>query len=171
MKLKNFILLFVLLHPIILFAQNEKKIELNCAYGYYESICIGAKYIYKPEIKFGLLIGNNFRLLNNEKYYTVTLECNTAIFKQKKGTKKNYKWFLTSKIIYWDMEDKYYRFNVLSFSPAITRNISINKNLYLSIDIGPLINIVLESHRKTFKEVGWPYHVMPNLKFQIAYKI
>ena len=69
------------------------------------------------------------------------------------------------------MENEYYRFNVLSIAPAITRNISVNKKIYLSLDIGPLFNIVLESYRKTFKEIGWPYHVMPNFKFQIAYKI
>ncbi|MCK4664726.1 MAG: hypothetical protein KAT68_17785 [Bacteroidales bacterium] len=171
MKFKIFILLIILLKPLILFAQNERGLELNCGYGYYESFSVGAKYTYKPEIKFGFLIGTNFNLLNNEKYYSATLENNIAILKQRKDLNENYKWYWTNKIVYWDMENEYYRFNVLSIAPAITRNIYVSEKIYLSLDIGPLFTIVLESYRKTFKEIGWPYHVMPNFKFQIAYKI
>ena len=150
---------------------QENKLELNLAYGYYESFSIGAKYNYSPEIKFGLLLGSNFALLNQENYFSATFENNIAIFKNKKDINDQYKWFFTNKIIYWDLENEYYRFNVLSLEPAITRNLYINNKIYLSFDIGPIFAIVLESYRKTFREIGWPYKVMPNFKIQFAYKI
>lgn len=171
MKVKYFFVIFLLCLQLISFAQKESKFELNCAYGYYESFSIGAKYYSKPELKFGLLFGTNFSLVNNEKYYSATFENNIALFKKHKDLNDNYKWYWTNKLVYWDLENEYYRFNVLSISPAITRNIYLNNKIYLSLDIGPLFTIVLESYRKNFKEIGWPYHLMYNFKFQIAYKI
>jgi len=167
----GFLIFIVCLFSLTLLAQNENNIELNCAYGYYESFSIGVKYTKNPELKFGILIGTNFHLLNNEMYYSASFENNIAVFKNKIDSNDNYKWFWTNKIIYWDMENEYYRYNVLSLAPALTRNIYFNNNIYLSLDIGPLFTIVLESYRKTFKEIGWPYHVMPNFKIQLAYKL
>jgi hypothetical protein len=171
MKIKFIITAFLLFCQTILFAQEGSSFEAVCAYGHYESVSIGAKYTVKPEIKFGLLLGYNFNLLNNEKYFSATFENNLGLFTNRKDLNDNYKWYWTNKFIYWDLENEYYRFNVLSISPAITRNIYLNNKIYLSLDIGPLFTIVLESYRKTFKEIGWPYHVMYNFKFQLAYKL
>lgn len=165
--------LIIIIAPIILsanlFAQNDNKPGLSFGYGYYETFTIGVNYYLKPEHKIGIGAGSSF-MINNEMYYSVYIEDNIAVFRFKKSNTNNYKWFLTNKILYWDMKDSFYRWNVLSLSPAITRSFTINNNINLTADLGPLFTIVLESYRKTYEALGWPYHVMPNVRLLFNYR-
>jgi hypothetical protein len=151
-----------------LYAQKDGKLEFNFGYGYYEAFTIGLCYNLKPEHKIGIAAGTTF-MIKNEMYHSVILEDHIALFRSKKDNNNNYKWFLTNKILYWDMEDKYYRWNVLSLSPAISRRFSVNRKMYFSLDMGPLFTIVLESYRKTYEGLGWPYHAMPNTRILLNY--
>jgi hypothetical protein len=152
-----------------LFPQSERTLQGTLGYGYYETITLGLNMYLKPEHKFGISAGSSF-MINNTMYYNIMIEDNIAIFKSKKNKLNNYKWFLTNKILYWDMEDAYYRWNVLSLSPAITRSFSVNSKVDLNIDFGPLFTIILESYRKTYEGFGWPYHYLPNLRILLNYK-
>lgn len=150
-------------------AQKPGSLGLSFGYGYYETFTLAFSYYLNPEHKIGISAGSSF-MINNEMYYSVSMEENRALFRSRKDGSGNYKWFLTGKILYWDMEDKFYRWNVLSLSPALTRSFSINNHLNLTTDFGPVFNIVLESYRKTYEGLGWPYHVMPNLRLLINYR-
>jgi len=169
MNKKIFNTVTFLILSIGLFAQKENNLACSLGYGYYETFTLGFSYYLNPEHKIGFAAGSSF-IFNNEMYYSVTLVDDIALFRSKKDNYKNYKWFLTNKILYWDMEDNYYRWNVLSLSPALTRNFSINRRINLTVDFGPLFNIVLESYRKTYEALGWPYHVMPNARLLINYR-
>jgi hypothetical protein len=168
----NKILITIIVLTVIFLNSSAQKPDgfgMSLGYGYYETFTLGFSYYLNPEHKIGISAGSSF-MINNEMYYCVSLEDNRAIFRSKKDGSGNYKWFLTGKILYWDMEDKFYRWNVLSLSPALTRSFSIYDHLNLSADIGPLFTIVLESYRKTYEGLGWPYHVMPNFRLLINYR-
>jgi hypothetical protein len=153
-----------------LFSQRAYTSEFSLGYGYYETFTLGFSYYLNPVHKIGIAAGSSF-MINNEMYYSVSLSDNIALFRTKKDKFQNYKWFLTGKVLYWDMKDKFYRWNVLSLSPALTRSIPINSNLNLALDIGPVFNIVLESYRRTYEGLGWPYHIMPNMRILINYRL
>jgi hypothetical protein len=162
------ILIFTLLSQS-LFSQKDHTLVCNVGYGYYETFTLGLKYYLNPEHNIGIAAGSSF-MINNEMYYSVMFEDNIALFRSDRDNFNNYKWFLTGKLLYWDMEDKYYRWNVLSLSPALTRRFRINERISLTADLGPLFNIVLESYRKTYEALGWPYHVMPNIRVLVNYR-
>jgi hypothetical protein len=153
-----------------LFSQRAHTSEFGLGYGYYETFNLGFSYYLNPVHKIGISAGSSF-MINNEMYYCVGFSDNIALFRTKKDKLQNYRWFLTSKLLYWDMKDKFYRWNVLSLSPALTRSVAINERMNLTMDIGPVFNIVLESYRRTYEALGWPYHVMPNLRILINYRL
>jgi hypothetical protein len=153
-----------------LFSQKAQRSEFSLGYGYYETFTLGFSYYLTPAHKIGLAGGSSF-MINNEMYYTFSISDNIALLRTKKDKFQNYRWFLTSKVLYWDMKDKFYRWNVLSLSPALTRSITVNERLNITMDIGPVFNIVLESYRRTYEALGWPYHVMPNMRILINYKL
>lgn len=149
--------------------KNPKSIEFSLGYGFYEAINAGIKYNFNNQDKIGISFGMDNYIINREKYYSIIFEYDCAILKRKKTNNQNYKWFWNNKLIYWHLEDDYYKWNVISICLSLNRNIYINDKIFISIDAGPIFNIVLRNIRKTFDEVGWPYHVMPNFRLLLNY--
>lgn len=170
MKKKLTFLLALILFSSGIRAQWRSNPEFRLGYGYYESFNFGLSLELRSDNRIGFGAGTNY-MINNIRYYSVFIEDNLAIFRTRRYNFIEYKWFLTGKISYWDREDTQYRFNVLSLSPALTRCIPINSKLNLTIDAGPVFNIVLESYRKTYLALGWPYHIMPNVRVLLNFKL
>jgi len=163
-------LLTVLFLGFIVLKAQSNKLDLFTGYGYYENVLLGFKYEYKTGLNLGISVGSSLSLMNQDNY-SLTLENNVAIAQSKLDEFNRFKWFLTGKIMYWKYEDEYYLYKVLTLSPAVTRNFVFNNRLYISIDFGPLFTIVLHNKRKTFEEVGWPYHVMPNIRVLLNFDL
>ena len=168
-NMKILLYIVIILFSINLgFAQVLKNKQIYFGYGFYEAINIGMKHIIDQHNIIGLSIGSNFHLLNNEKYYAIELEYDRSIFN---NNNKINNWFFINKIIYWNLEDKYYLWKVLSWSPCLGKYIYFTDKIGSLIDIGPLFNLVLYNKRKTFEEVGWPYKIMPNFRIELFYNI
>jgi len=69
------------------------------------------------------------------------------------------------------LDDDYYTFNSLAWSATIEKNFQLTQKIQLSLDAGALINLVLTNERKTYEEVGWPYHTRPSFSFSVCYLI
>ena len=165
----------IFLIPFIFFsaaisAQWRANPEFRIGYGYYETFNLGLSLELRSDNRIGFGAGTNY-MVNNEMYYSVFLEDNLAVFRSRKYNFIEYKWYLTGKIIYWMLEDDQYRVNVLALSPALTRCIPLNSKLNLTVDAGPVFNIVLDSYRKTNLAPGSPLLIMPNIRLLLNYRL
>jgi len=148
--------------------QKFSKLDLLGGYGYYEGFNIGAEY-FQDSNKKSIIIGLGYGQFNNlkQKYIAITTGYNLSILRNQKNCINNYKWWLSNKIVLWQLEDDYYLWKAFSIIPAVKRNFILCNKIRISMDLGPSINIVLCNKRKTYKEVGWPYHVMPNCRIML----
>jgi hypothetical protein len=87
-----------------------------------------------------------------------------AIFRSHKNSADEFKWGFSQRMVAWQLTDEYYVWKGVSLIPALSRNFRWCKKVGISVDAGPSFTIVLYSKRKTFEEVGWPYHVMPDFR-------
>jgi hypothetical protein len=87
-----------------------------------------------------------------------------AILLSQKTGLSAYKWHIGCRAVFWQLDDPYYLWKAVSIIPSINRNLQILKKVKMNLDAGPAFNIVLSNKRKTFEQVGWPYHVMPELR-------
>ena len=161
----NILFLTLLTVNFVCRAQKFSRLDLIGGYGYYEGLNIGTEY-YRDSNKKSLILTIGYEQSNylDRKYYAITIGYNFSILRNQKDYFNNYKWWLSNRIVIWQLEDDYYLWKAFSIIPTIKRNFIILKKIRISMDLGPSINIVLYNKRKTFKEVGWPYHVMPNYR-------
>ena len=162
------VLLFLLIQPGT--SQTPSRVDLFLGYGYYEGINIGAEYFlksYTSSICFS--IGSNYLFESKKKYIAIIPTYNIAILRSRKNSEYFFKWHLNNKIVYWQLEDEFYKWKVISLIPSISRQYSISQKLSVSVDAGPSFNIVLYNKRKTFMEVGWPYHVLPDFRIRLIF--
>jgi hypothetical protein len=162
------IILFSLLFPGYANSQSKHHFDFFTGYGFYEGFSIGCKYNFKSnsqslDISFGT---SNFNF-SNKKHYTFCTEHNFAIMRQRKINDSEFRWYLTNKLIYWNLEDEYYIWKVISLIPSISRQFKITHYIKFLLDTGLAFNITLFSKRKTYTTIGWPYHVMPNARILI----
>jgi hypothetical protein len=151
-------------------AQNHSGFDYFVGYGYYEGVHFGAAYQFKSDTQsISLALGGFYRPEYDEKLYAVTASYNIAIFRKRTDSNNLFKWHLNNKFVFWQMEDEYYKWIVVSFIPSLCRQFSINQKLKISVDAGPALNLVLYNERKTYEEVGWPYHVYPNFSIRLIF--
>lgn len=134
----------------------------------YESINIGTSYNYKPNLSIALSAGSQFGIVKSTQYYVFSIEHDITIRKNKNELSN---WTIDQRFFFWYLEDKYYKFRVLSMEPAFGRIFKLNSKLNLKIDIGPVFMFVLYSKRKTFEEVGWPRYFNCNVNARFSYKL
>jgi hypothetical protein len=168
-KTVTFLIIFIFV-PAAISAQWRPNPECRIGYGYYETFNIGLSLELRSDNRIGFGAGTNY-LINNKMYYSVFIEDNMAVFRSRRYNYIEYKWYLTGKIIYWDLEDDQYRFNVLSLSPGITRCIPLNSKLKLTLDAGVVLNIVLDNYQKTNLTQGGPYPIMPNIRLLLNLRL
>jgi hypothetical protein len=146
-------------------AQDQSKFDFFAGYGFYEGLNIGSEYFF-PSQKQSLCFSIGYDNFTNkdQESISILLSHNLSIFRSHTNESGKYKWLLINKAVLWQLEDKYYIWRALSFIPSINRTFFFNKYFNLSLDAGPSFNIVLYNKRKTFYEVGWPYHVMPDFR-------
>jgi len=149
-------------------AQQESKFDYFIGYGFYEGYNIGGEYYFKSK-KQSVSLSVGYDKLLKQEYKSLILSYNLAIFKDRKNSSEEFKWYLDNKAVLWQLEDNYYLWRAISIIPSLSRKIILYKKLRMSFDIGPSFNIVLYNKRKTFEEVGWPYHVMPDFRILFIY--
>ena len=165
--MKYFVLIFVLILFIIHKgnSQHQRRFDFFTGYGLYEGINIGASYIFKTDTQsIGLSFGTCKIFNKQENYFSIITEYNISILRHRKNSDNKFIWYLTNKLVLWHLEDEYYIWRVISFVPSLNRYFYINKRHRISVDAGLSLNIVVYNYRKTFEEVGWPYHVLPNMR-------
>jgi hypothetical protein len=152
------------------FSQNESRFDFFIGYVYYEAFNIGGEYILNSNKQsYSLSIG--YDKLNRQENFALALGYNIAILRSFKTNSDTYKWYIDNKAVLWQMEDNYYIWRAISLIPSINRRFDIYRNIKMSFDIGPSFNIILYNKRKTFKEIGWPYHVTPDFRILFIYLI
>ena len=146
-------------------AQSPSKFDFFGGYGYYEGYNIGSGYYFDQRFhSMSLSIGYDRLKQNNQESFSLTLGYDFAIFRERTNNSENFKWHVSNRAVLWQLEDDFYLWRAVSLIPSISRRFNVYKSIDMSIDAGPSFNIVLYNKRKTFKEVGWPYHVMPNFR-------
>ncbi len=151
------------------YAQNPSNFDFFLGYGFYEGYNIGCEYNFKSDIHSISLSTGYERSLNKvEESFSLTFGYDHAILKNRLNTMKQFKWRLSSRFILWQLEDPYYLWRAISLIPSIDRRFMLSEKITLSVDFGPSFNIVLQNKRKTFEEVGWPYHIMPNCRILLV---
>jgi hypothetical protein len=146
-------------------AQSPSKFDFFAGYGYYEGYNIGSEYYFDQRFhSISLSIGYDRLKRNNQESFSLTLGYNFAILRDHRNKSENFKWNVSNRAVLWQLEDDFYLWRAVSLIPSISRRFNVYKSIDMSIDAGPSFNIVLYNDRKTFKEVGWPYHVMPNAR-------
>lgn len=146
-------------------AQPHSRFDFFLGYGFYEGCTAGSSCISKSgKQSVSASFGYDKFLRPDEETRSISLAWNVSIFRKQVNSTGAFKWYLQNKLIYWQLEDPYYKWKVLSVNPAVSRQFHIYKKMQASVDAGPSINFVLYNHRKTDREVGWPYHVLPNVR-------
>ncbi len=153
-------------------AQKNVSFETFAGYGFFESIYTGLSTEYsnshmKSALSFGYCPINT----EDQIYYSIMFEQMIAIFRHKTYNNDFHKWYASSKLIYWHLIDNYYNWDVFTISPCVYRYVYFSNRWKIGLYGGIAFNIVLHNERKTFKQVGWPYHVMPEYGFHLSYKI
>lgn len=157
---------FVIIHAG---AQPSSSFKLTGGYGFYEGYSVGTLYSFKNQKSgIGLSAGID-RFWNNQLYYAFTAEHNLSVFRSAVNIDQSYKWFLCTKAVFWNYHDAYYTWRVVSAVPSLGRHIILSSKLKMAVDAGIAINFVVYNKRKTFEEVGWPYHVLPNMRILFIY--
>lgn len=158
---------------IFLFAQfvkGQSKIDFLGGYGFYEGLHLGAAIQLKKGQSLSSTFGIERWTNKNEKYYSLGLAYDFPILRTRKNSFDEFKWFLSNEGVFWMLEDDYYTWKCFSIIPSLEKKILIHEKWRMSFALGPSINFVLYNKRKTFTEVGWPYHVMPNFKIAFNFK-
>jgi hypothetical protein len=151
-------------------SQTQTRFDYYMGYGFYDGIHVGAEYFFKSKTQsVSLSVGGYFESSNNLRYYALTPSYNIAVFRKRKDKNELFKWHLNNKFVIWQQDDDVYRWRVISFIPTLNRQFILYDKCRLSIDAGPSLNVVLDSKRKTFEEVGWPYHVYPNFSIRLIF--
>jgi hypothetical protein len=151
-------------------AQSMSRFDFFVGYGFYEGLNFGSEYFfksYKNSASFSIGFDNFSK--KNQESFSLGLAYNFAIFTDHVNAINDFKWHINNEIIAWKLEDGYYLWKVISIIPSVNRKFILTKNLKISFDMGPSFNIVLYNKRKTFNEIGWPYHVMPNYKVLLIF--
>jgi hypothetical protein len=166
----RFILLIIIIFQFgeIVNCQKTSNFSFFLGYGYFEGYNIGSEYYFNSE-KQSISLSFGYDRLMNQENIAMTFCYNYAIFGSFKNDLNELKWHLNNKIVLWQLEDEYYLWRAVSLIPAVNRRFSLSGNLKMSFDFGPAFNIVLYNKRKTYKEVGWPYHVMPDFRILFIY--
>jgi len=151
-------------------AQNLSRFDYFFGYGFYEGLNIGSEYFFKSyKQSISTSIGYDKFIDKKQESFALTIGYNFAIFRKHKNDSNAYKWHINNNVVLWQLEDDYYIWKAISLIPSINRKFILCRNLSLSFDIGPSFNIVLYNKRKTYKEVGWPYHVMPDFRILLIF--
>ncbi|MBI5217425.1 MAG: hypothetical protein HY958_00650 [Bacteroidia bacterium] len=161
------LLAFVLIYSASL-AQIESGRQITAGAGLYESFSAGYRINLLSNIAIGFSAGSNFRLYNHEEYYM----CNAYfdwIFKKRKDPDNLSKWYVSGKIYNIVIDDPYYIWDFMAFSPCAGIYHNFTNKFGVSVDAGPVFNLVLYNERKTFDTVGWPYHVLGNVRVQVYF--
>lgn len=139
-------------------------------YGLFEGAYLEGSIPINKGLKIGTTIGFWKYSKSNGLYTSVSLYASTALTRNKdKNGKQN--WYASAKCFYWTLNDNYYKWDALAFEISVKRHFFLSNKLSIYIDAGPVVNLVLKSKRKTFEEVGWPYHVRPGASIGISYAL
>jgi hypothetical protein len=158
-----------LIYPETCFGQKPRH-KILLAAGYYEGLQIGYDRIAASG-KFRWQAGLGFEkyLVKDQSTWSASFNAGTPVFRKFQDSEGNHRWYVMGKLIFWQMTDPYYDWNALSVCPAICRDIHISGRHFLMADLGPSIQFVLHSKRKTKQEIGWPYAVLPNLRISYCF--
>jgi hypothetical protein len=143
--------------------------ELNAGYGFYDAFKIGAIYHFKQHMGAGGSIGLDNHFFRDEKYISVSTEFMLSIFRNIKTSNDNHRLRFHSRIYFWWLEDRFYKFGVIAYSPCFVYRFDICEKVNITFCAGPAINLVVYNYRKTFEEVGWPHYVQFNPGIQLNY--
>jgi hypothetical protein len=150
-------------------AQQVGKLEMNAGYGFYDAFKIGMAYHFKQHMGAGGSIGFDDHFLYDEKYISISIEWMLSIFRSLKTSNENHPCRLHNRIYIWWLEDRFYQFRAITYSPCIVYRFDVGKRVYISCSAGPAVNFVVYNFRKTFDEVGWPHYVQFNPGIQLNY--
>lgn len=149
---------------------QSSRFDFFFGYGYYEGFTIGSELHTKSgKQSFSLSAGYFHRFQKNEENYSLTLGYQHAILLKQNLETFGYKWHTGCRAVFWRLEDPFYLWKAVSIIPSVNMNFLVFKKIKLNLDAGPAFNIVLYNRRKTYDQVGWPYHVMPELKMIIIF--
>jgi hypothetical protein len=129
----------------------------------------GGIYHFNRHMGIGGSIGFDNHFLCNEKYISVSAEFMLSIFRNLTTSKDNNRCQLHNRIYFWWLEDHYYKFRVITYSPCFVYRIDLSERINITCSAGPAINFVVYNYRKTFDEVGWPHYVQFNPGIQFSY--
>ena len=155
---------------INIFAQ-QKNTVIFTGIGFYDALNLGVTHHFTKNVGISGSFGFDKNILNTEKYFTVNLEFISGIIRNFDASNGNIKLWLHNKVYYWNYDDRFYKFRVITYNPYISYRIYFISRLFLSLNAGPAINFVVYNHRKTFEEVGWPHYVQFNPGFRINYRL
>lgn len=144
---------------------QSKNWGFNVGIGKYELINAGVIYKLSPQNEINASVGYNFMLTNNKSYST-KIEYR-YLFKAKNVVFKNS--YIGAKTIYWELEDKYFNWEVCSGSVFLGKKIPINRKSGIAIDFGFITSLHLDHTRLNLEEVGWPRMFNYSLNFSYFY--
>lgn len=169
--MKNFLIIYVLFFYFLSgIAQHASRFDFFIGYGYYEGFTAGSEYFLKSnKHSISTSMGYDKFISNDQKNISFSLGYNFALFSKNKFDSASYKWHINNKAVLWQLEDEFYVWRAISLIPSINRKFKLYRKIFLSADVGPSFNIVLYNKRKTFKEIGWPYHIMPDFRILLIF--
>jgi hypothetical protein len=144
---------------------QPSRFDFFLGYGYYEGITAGSELFNKSGLQsLSLSVGYFRSFQKDEETFSATLGYQHAVFLKQHSGLSGYKWHLGCRAVFWRLEDPFYLWKAVSIIPSINRSFLIFDKVRLNLDAGPAFNIVLFNKRKTYEQVGWPYHVMPEIR-------
>ena len=164
MKSLNLIAFFLLLCTTGI-SQIQSEFDFFLGYGFYEGYNLGGEYNFNRGVNsVSLFTGFNRVKKNSQEYYSAGLGYDFAILRNRVNSPNQFKWSICNRAVFWQLEDNFYLWRAVSLVPSLRRRFALFNKVNFSFDFGPSFNIVLYNKRKTYKEVGWPYHMLPEFR-------
>jgi hypothetical protein len=165
---KYFLILFSLV-VIKSSGQYNRNIAIFTGFGFYESFHAGINFPFGKSAEFFVIGGFDNNFFHEGKYIVTGGGINISFLNKIKSVSGDSKWIIQNKILYWSLDDRYYRWKVLSYTPGVHYRMNLSGNFNIDLGFGPVINFVVYNLRKTFEEVGWPHYIQLNPSVQLIY--
>lgn len=150
-------IIFILFFAINSRSQSTNRFKLRTGYGYYEGFSIGATSDFKDTTRrFTWSVGSDRFYWDEKFHYAVTFGYESCLLKCFATHAELSRWRIMYDIMFWQIQDSYFRFTMLSFVPQLGRQFYFLKSFDFQAHFGAAFNGLLKGVQIRDGAIGTP---------------
>lgn len=152
-------------------AQTSNQSNLRTGYGLYEGFSIGAARGLKDSTKrLTWSVGSDRFYWKQNFHYAITLGYESLVLKRFNTHKELSRWRIMYDVMFWQLQDSYYRFTMLSFVPQLSRKFFDFEKVDLQAHVGLAFNGLLNGVQIQEGAIGTPRQMAFNFGIYLTLK-